>query len=345
MDVYRKNLGQQEAKKNLVTDLIARYPEFPARTLARTLCNEYPELFDSVEQARCQIRWYLGQHGQESRNKKRLSHRKARKSGQIMEIPKSKAKRITPYFIRGENKILVISDLHLPYHDEKAIQVALEKGKAEDVNIIILLGDILDMYQMSQWVRDPKNPNMATEIETCRKFLELLKKQFPKARIIWKEGNHEERWQTYFFRNAPDVAVLPGMTVYDYMNVAQYDIDVVREKRAISISTLLLYHGHELPRGLTNPVNQARGQWLRATANMIAGHGHRTSTHIERSATGQIFSNWSIGCLCDLNPQYNMINKWNHGFGLLTQEGPKSFHFNNYSIHDGKLFGAPKKHD
>ena len=57
--------------------------------------------------------------------------------------------------------MLIISDLHLPYHDEQAIRVALEKGKAEDVNIVILLGDILDMYQMSQWVKDPKNPNMA----------------------------------------------------------------------------------------------------------------------------------------------------------------------------------------
>lgn len=262
-----------------------------------------------------------------------------------MEIPKSKAKPIKPHFIRGQNKILVISDLHLPYHDEKAIEVALMKGKAEKVNIIILLGDLLDMYQMSQWVKDPKNPDMACEIETCREFLQLLRKEFPDAEIIWKEGNHEERWQTYFYRNAPDVAVLPGMTVYDYMNVEQYGIQVIREKRPINVSTLLLYHGHELPRGLTNPVNQARGQWLRATANMIAGHGHRTSTHIERSATGQIFSNWSIGCLCDLTPQYASINKWNHGFGILTQEGPKSFHFNNYSIHDGKLFGAPANND
>jgi len=262
-----------------------------------------------------------------------------------MEIPKSRAKPIKPHFIRGQNKILVISDLHLPYHDEKAIEVALLKGKAENVNIIILLGDLLDMYQLSQWVKDPKNPNMATELEICREFLQLLRKEFPDAEIIWKEGNHEARWQTYFYRNAPDVAVLPGMTVYDYMNVEQYGIQVIRDNRPINVSTLLLYHGHELPRGLTNPVNQARGQWLRATANMIAGHGHRTSTHIERSATGQIFSNWSIGCLCDLTPQYASINKWNHGFGILTQEGPKSFYFNNYSIHDGKLFGAAANND
>jgi len=330
------------AKRFIVQDIIARYPDYPARTLARTLYAESPELFPSVEAARCQIRWHIGQMGHESRNAKKPSHRKPRKSGQLMDIPKSKAKPIKPHFIRGQNKMLIISDLHLPYHDEQAIRVALEKGKAEDVNIVILLGDVLDMYQMSQWVKDPKNPNMATEIEICRRFLEMLRQEFPKAEIIWKEGNHEERWTTYFYRNAPDVAVLPGMTVYDYMDVEQYGIQVVREKRPINVSTLLLYHGHELPRGLTNPVNQARGQWLRATANMIAGHGHRSSSHVERSATGQIFSNWSIGCLCDLTPQYAPINKWNHGFGILTQEGPKSFHFNNYSIHDGKLFGAPK---
>ena len=338
-------MSQIITKRYLVEDIIARYPDYPARTLAKTLYNENPLLFGSIEKARVQVRYYLGLLGKNSRDRKKPFHRKGRKAGQIMEIPKSKAKPIKPHFIRGQNKILVISDLHLPYHDEKAIEVALMKGKAEKVNIIILLGDLLDMYQMSQWVKDPKNPDMACEIETCREFLQLLRKEFPDAEIIWKEGNHEERWQTYFYRNAPDVAVLPGMTVYDYMNVEQYGIQVIREKRPINVSTLLLYHGHELPRGLTNPVNQARGQWLRATANMIAGHGHRTSTHIERSATGQIFSNWSIGCLCDLTPQYASINKWNHGFGILTQEGPKSFHFNNYSIHDGKLFGAPANND
>jgi predicted phosphodiesterase len=338
-------VSQILTKRHLVEDIIARYPDYPARTLAKTLYNENPFLFESVEKARVQVRYYLGLLGKNSRDRKKPFHRKRRKAGQLMEIPKSKAKPIKPYFIRGQNKILVISDLHLPYHDEKAIEVALMKGKSEKVNIIILLGDLLDMYQMSQWVKDPKNPNMAFEIETCREFLQMLRKEFPDADIIWKEGNHEARWQTYFYRNAPDVAVLPGMTVYDYMNVEQYGVQVVREHRPISVSTLLLYHGHELPRGLTNPVNQARGQWLRATANMIAGHGHRTSTHIERSATGQIFSNWSIGCLCDLTPQYAPINKWNHGFGILTQEGPKSFHFNNYSIHDGKLFGSPKNND
>lgn len=338
-------MSQILTKRHLVEDIIARYPDHPARTLAKTLYNENPLLFGSVEKARVQIRYYLGLLGKNSRDRKKPFHRKPRKAGQIMEIPKSRAKPIKPHFIRGQNKILVISDLHLPYHDEKAIEVALLKGKAENVNIIILLGDLLDMYQLSQWVKDPKNPNMATELEICREFLQLLRKEFPDAEIIWKEGNHEARWQTYFYRNAPDVAVLPGMTVYDYMNVEQYGVQVIRDNRPINVSTLLLYHGHELPKGLTNPVNQARGQWLRATANMIAGHGHRTSTHIERSATGQIFSNWSIGCLCDLTPQYASINKWNHGFGILTQEGPKSFHFNNYSIHDGKLFGAAANND
>jgi hypothetical protein len=44
---------------------------------------------------------------------------------------------------------------------------------------------------------------------------------------------------------------------------------------------LPVLHGHEKGKGISSPVNQARGAFLRLLHTVLEGHGHRTSGHAE----------------------------------------------------------------
>ena len=88
-----------------------------------------------------------------------------------------------------------------------------------------------------------------------------------------------------------------------------------------------------------SPVNIARGLYLRAKANTICGHHHRTSEHTEMNINGKITTTWSVGCLSELHPAYMPINSWNWGFAMVTlSDDKKSFEVENKRIFNGKVF-------
>lgn len=330
---------KNQTRKELALAKIRQFPKHGARTIARALNKENPQLFPTIENARDLVRALAGQKGKGCRTNP-LMKREPRKPGYKIELPESRAKDRTPFEIKGQNKILVISDLHLPYHNAKAVEIALTHGAEEGCDTVLLLGDLMDCYQLSRWVRDPAQCSIAHEIDVVKAFFAYLRERFPKARIIWKEGNHEERWLHFFYNNAPQLAALETMSLYHAVGVKEHGIEVVDDKRVIDVSGLLLYHGHELPTGLAPAVNPARGLFLRLFTSAMCGHFHRTSNHVEKNAKNDLVSTWSIGCLCDLSPDFATVNKWNHGFAIIEQTGPKTYGVDNFMIHDGQLMGG-----
>ena len=102
------------------------------------------------------------------------------------EIIRLKAQEFQP-----ATKELIISDLHIPYHDEIAVETALTVAEKETVDTITILGDLIDFYQISTFAKNPKKKSVEQELRETKKFLEDLRARFPKARIIYLEGNHE----------------------------------------------------------------------------------------------------------------------------------------------------------
>jgi len=54
-------------RDELITDIIKEYGDLGSRTIARILCNRYPEMFYTLEMARDAVRWRQGRRGQLSR--------------------------------------------------------------------------------------------------------------------------------------------------------------------------------------------------------------------------------------------------------------------------------------
>ena len=116
---------------------------------------------------------------------------------------------IRPYNIKGK-EILVLSDIHIPFHDKKALNIALQYAKECDT--ILLNGDIIDFHGLSRFIKNPEKSFINREILIAKEFLELLRANF-KGEILYKIGNHEDRLTFYIFNKAPALWGVENVTL------------------------------------------------------------------------------------------------------------------------------------
>jgi len=280
------------------------------------------------------IRGYRGAAGPKMKNR-----RKHQETFSV-NIPKADKKKHSLVKLNTAGKWLIIGDLHVPFHDEKAVEAAVKHGYDNGCKHLLVNGDALDAYQQSCWVKDPTARNTDGEIELLKKMFAEFSRLFPGEKV-YKIGNHEERIESYLFLNAPKMI---GMSKWDLRVELQKALDIpswtmIGSKQLYTLGKLNGYHGHELPKGLTNPVSVGRGLWLRTKQTGFTNHWHSTSTHVE--SNGSKSKNWvcfSIGALCNLHPDYAPINGWNHGLATVEIDAGGNFSESNHRIFEGKIW-------
>lgn len=322
-------------------ELIAKFPDSPAKTLARKAYGDHPEMWKDMEACRGMVRFILGVSGNRNRKKAaKTLHREPRKAGWSDIIPEAvvQMNEWGSFNIPGPLKALILSDIHFPYHAPDALEPALEYGADRKPTHIILNGDTVDHYALSRWETDPRQRDFNGEIEATVQFLAGLRKAFPKARIILKHGNHEERYERYMRFKAAELLNVKKFTWEELFELKAHGIEMVNQKRPIRLGELNVIHGHEYVFQISNPVNPARGMYLRAKAHVLGGHFHQTSQHSEKSLEMKVISAWSTGCLCDLHPEYRPLNPWNHGFAWVEIDKCGAFRVENLRVMKGKVY-------
>lgn len=316
-----RNRVNSPKRREIVAAACKRFPKLPALALAKKLYADHPMLFPNAEAARMAILGHLGKHGAASRKKaaERGTLRPHGKPSDRTPIPKSKARPFTP-FILDARRVLVLSDLHVPFHDVEAIEAALEYGERFKPDAILWNGDFFDFYSLSRYERRPDGPTAKQEIKAGSRIFRLVRERFPKARQVFKLGNHDERWEDFLCRKAPELWDATRFSWQKHARLRKYGVEVVRDKRPIMLGKLMVLHGHEKGRGISSPVNPARGAFMRLLCSTLEGHGHRTSEHTERTADGRVIACRTTGCLCELHPDYARFNKWDHGFATVIVE-------------------------
>jgi predicted phosphodiesterase len=323
---------------DIVRDLIRKHPQAPARTLARRLVEEVNGAL-TLEQARSRIRSILGLNGEPRRKQShdKPLHRPPRKAGERLAMPPSQAEPWLPFDLGIVGKVGVLSDIHVPYHDETALRAAVDHLQAEQIECLLLNGDWADFYSISRHEKNPKHRNFKNELHAGRELLKWLRQEFPDARFVAKLGNHEERWASWLWQHAPEISDDPIMGVDNWYGFHNLGIDLVADKRIVLAGALPILHGHEKGNGISSPVNQARGAFMRLHHTVLEGHGHRTSTHSEPDMMGRETVCFSTGCLCDMRPAYARLNKWNHGAAVVHVHADRTFDVENFRIQAGKV--------
>jgi hypothetical protein len=303
--------GKTQITGDIVKEYLIKYPTISSNKIAETIIKDIPTLFTNKEAARGVIRYYRGSNGDINRNKLTKDSYFPK-----INVAVPDEEEYSPYIIEFNKDvfpILIGSDVHLPYHDQDALEIFIERAIDIQAKTIILNGDWIDFYQTSCWQKDPRKRSTKDEIDLFNEVLDMIQKN-TNAKIIYKYGNHEERFDNYLMQNAPQLFELEEMHLDKILKLKERNIDVVNDKRVVKIDHLHVIHGHEYKFAISNPVNPARGLYLRAKKNCVCGHFHQTSEHTESAINGDIVTDWSIGCLCSLHPQYMPLNRWNHGF-------------------------------
>jgi predicted phosphodiesterase len=305
--------------------------------LARILYNENKLLFKDVEDARQRLRYIEGKAGDVNRKSTKGSEfiKEEARPYNPYSLPESDETEYTQFNLRAE-RVLCLYDVHIPFHSVSALTAAIEYGKKQKVDCVFLGGDIIDCFKLSRFIKDPTKRNFAEELNLFKDFMAVLDKQFPKAKKIYKIGNHEERYQSFLFEKAKE---LVGVEEFDLDNIIKArarNVEIIKDKRITNFYGLNIIHGHEFNSGFFSPVNVARGLFLRAKTSAIQGHSHQTSEHTESNMNGKITTTWSVGCLAELHPQYAPINRWNHGFAVLHKTS-NGFDVDNKRIYKGKV--------
>ncbi len=328
-------------KGTAVIRYLEKYPDVPTLTLAKKIYKENVALFKDVENVRRLIRYYTGKCGEKEFERvgdKRFVKTEIATKNPFESLPEGikHFKEWRPYHIKEKN-ILVLADIHAPFHERGPLEIALEYGYKKDIDCVLLLGDFVDFYTVSFWEKDPEKRDFQNELEITRSILKIIRDAFPKAKIVYLKGNHEERYTRYMQVKAPELLNVPDFTFKKIMRLDDFEIKLVENKRIVKIGALNCVHGHEFGRSISSPVNPARGLYLRGKETAIAGHWHQTSQHNEKTMSDKVVSCHSCGALCDLRPDYLPINKWNHGFMRILRDG-KQFDIENKKIINGRVY-------
>ena len=320
-------------KVNLAREYRDKYGnEMPTLKLARIMYNDNPLLFSSIDTARTMLRSIEHKMGAKKSIKKTVDMPPRPKNP--YNLPESDEAIYQPYDLKAK-RLLVLSDIHIPYHNIESLTCAFDFAKDEKPDAILLNGDTLDFFGLSRFAKDPKARSFAHELKTFKEFMDVLKRTFD-AKIYFKLGNHEERYFHFLWMKAHEIVGVEEFELENIIKSRAEGIEIIKDKRIIKAGDLNIIHGHEFGGSVFSPVNVARGLFLRGKVSAMQGHNHQTSEHTESDMNGNITTTWSLGCLCELNPAYLPINRWNRGFSMVDIDG-QNFDVRNKRIHKGKI--------
>ncbi len=309
----------------------------PTNQLARIMYEENKEAFKDKEDARERLRYIEGKSGKLNKTKfieKSDFFKEENRPYNPYKLPESEESKYEPFILKAK-RLAVLSDIHVPYHSIEAVTAALDKIKEEKPDSILLNGDTVDFYGLSRFQKDPRKRSVAHELLAVNDFLDVLQKFG--ANIYYKLGNHDERYEHYLMHKAPELLGIPEFKFENLLKAKERGMQVIGEKRIIKANKLNIIHGHEYP-SVFSPVNIARGLYMKGKVSAMQGHNHQTSSHTETDMNGDIVTTWSLGCLCELNPAYMPLNKWNHGFAMVELDTNfVNYEVKNYSIYKGKI--------
>ena len=138
--IDKKNLTNNVNIKSKCTTKISKIPSFDiyivntfnlsdtnSRLLVMKIYKANPKVFMDVESVRTLVRYYTGKQGVKNRPKAKEFAQPVTYDSNPFKLPESYAETFEPYII-SQSKTLIISDLHFPYQDNKAITAAIKYG-------------------------------------------------------------------------------------------------------------------------------------------------------------------------------------------------------------------------
>jgi predicted phosphodiesterase len=216
----------------------------------------------------------------------------------------------------------------VPFEDKRRVRAALEWGRKNKPDRIVLLGDVLELHAVSTHRQDPRwIDRLECELDAGYEFLRQLREANPKAEITFIEGNHEKRLTTYVQGRAPAIrtlgANLPQALQLDELGIKWHD-----SAKGVRIPTgqgqvFYAYHGDHVKRSSKFPAGVALGLAEQLGRNVICGHTHKYGVMAGKCGRKTVFG-IEAGCL--INAKHSIFGyagprpTWTHAFLVADSE-------------------------
>lgn len=235
-------------------------------------------------------------------------------------------------------KVVVLSDVHAPYHDKKTYSTMMRFVKDQKPSMVVLIGDVVDMYSVSRFDKDPRRANnLQEEFDVAHRLLRRLREAAGEdARIVYIKGNHEERLVSYLKRH-PELYGLRDLTIERQLRLDRLGIEYRDE--LFHRGVFLFTHGRRYG------IYSSRWELEDNGVSGMSGHTHRVSTFMKRNRAGSL-SWYHVGHMADVEQvDYNAFPNWQQGVGIVyfNKRRPE-FHaealvINDHKfVYDGKLY-------
>lgn len=215
-------------------------------------------------------------------------------------------------------KVVIFGDLHCPFHDEEALDLVLNYVRKNKPEAVVLNGDILDCYKISRFNKDPNARSFYDEIVEGRKILKKIENAVPQnARLIWLDGNHEERIQKYTRTNAPEFEGL--ISVPSLMRFDDIDVEYHTHSQPLFINNIVIKHGSMISSIASG--YSVKKELDKETESVIMGHTHRLAiihkTYRNRTVFG--VEGGHLSDISQIDYMYGKVADWQQGFTELIE--------------------------
>jgi hypothetical protein len=224
------------------------------------------------------------------------------------------------------NRVWLISDLQVPFHDQKAVAAVAQciTDMRSDGDIVVTVGDEQDFQTISRWA-------VGTALEWERS---IGKDRDATVQVLQDLGvdhcirsNHTDRLWEKIRRGAPGFIGLPELEIEQFWRLDDLGIKFHREGYRVPGTDWIVLHGDES--GVSQVAGQTAANLVKKVGLSVAcGHTHRLglqpySFSVHGKVTRTLFG-FEVGNLMDIRKAtYAKTHNWQQGFGLLYVDGKK----------------------
>jgi len=233
---------------------------------------------------------------------------------------------------------IVLSDIHVPFHNVVLIDKILNLIKEIKPRGIIIAGDFLDMFSISKYAENSlyalSGVTLGSEYAEGCKLLDKIDATF-KGEKVFLFGNHEYRF--YHWIQKGDNAKygnaiknpIEGLDLLNrgYKVISDYPDGVFK-----------LGNHLEIIHGIYHNVHVAKKHLESLNTSVIFGHTHRFQSYYSNNSIS-----YNIGWLGDINSiGFNYMNRaaknlWCNGFAIVNIDDEGDFYVQAVQVHENKF--------
>jgi predicted phosphodiesterase len=236
-------------------------------------------------------------------------------------------------------KVLLLPDVHVPYHCRRAWRVALDYIRRGRPGAIIQVGDFNSFDSVSRYKHDPRQVlSLEDEIAGGNEAMDELDAACRAGGVVrenrWLlEGNHEVRLDAYVLERAPELR--PFIDWREMLKLDQRGWRTLPYLEALELGELSITH--DIGR---SGVNAARQSLLDYGHNLAFGHTHRAAVAYQGTVRGKRHVSATIGWLGDpelIHYRHRSLVRrdWQHAFAIVHFRANGAFWLQVIPIVDG----------